>query len=54
MEAVGLHYFPHLQLIVCTNHRYCVAPQSLKEHLQRNSYHGYKGPTLHAALFVIR
>ena len=53
MEAIGLHYVPQLQLIVCTDHRYCLAPQSLKEHLQRNSYHGYKGPILHAALAAV-
>ena len=50
MEAVGLHYIQQLQLIVCTDCRYCIAPQRLKTHLQRNSYHGYKGATLHAAL----
>ena len=53
MEAVGLHYVPQLQLIVCTDHGYCLAPQSLKKHLQRNTHHGYKGPTLHAALEAI-
>ena len=53
MEAVGLHYLQQLQLIVCTDHRYCIAPQSLKQHLQRKSFHGYKGPTLHAALAAI-
>ena len=53
MEAVGLHYVQQLQLIVCTDHRYCIAPRSLKEHLQRNFYHGYKGPTLPAALAAI-
>ena len=53
MEAVGLHYVPQLQVIVCTDHRYCLAPLNIKEHLQRNSHHGYKGFTLHAALAAV-
>ena len=53
MEAVGLHYVEQLQLIVCTDHRYCLAPRNLKEHLQRNSCHGYKGELLHAALAAV-
>ena len=53
MEAVGLYYVEQLQLIVCTDHRYCLAPRNLKEHLQRNSHHAYKGPILHAALAAV-
>ena len=53
MKAVDLYYVEPLQLIVCIDHRYCLAPRNLKEHLQRNSYHGYKSSILHAALAAV-
>ena len=53
MKAVGLHYVEQLQLIVCIDHRYCLASRNLKEHLQRNSHHAYKGSILHAALAAV-
>ena len=53
MKAVDLYYVEPLQLIVCIDHRYCLASRNLKEHLQRNFYHGYKGSILHAALAAV-
>ena len=53
MKAVGFYYVEPLQFIVCIDHCYCLAPRNLKEHLQRNSYHGYKSSILHATLAAV-
>jgi hypothetical protein len=48
MEKTNLTYNANSQLVICIGHGYCVAPKSLKHHL--NSLHEVKGERLHVAL----
>lgn len=48
MESTNLIHNRDFPLLICIEHGYCVAPKSLKHHL--NSLHGVKGERLRAAL----
>jgi hypothetical protein len=48
MEPTNLIYNRDFRLLICIEHDYCVAPKSLRYHL--NSLHGVKGERLRAAL----
>ena len=53
MKIVDFYYVKQLQLIVCIDHRYCLAFRNLKKHFQRNSHHVYKDLILHTTLTTI-